>query len=178
MKTWVNIDKENHSERSWTLFSSKKNFLIIFAYSGGFFSNNKKFVRLVIHTLTAQRPERGRLQACGILNFSKHEHPTLTFDRYSVGIPVCLAKKRAFWLTHSQIIFLPNRDAPSLLLLTSDFYPIAKPYNFFYDCFFLTFKFFLDWKYCFDLGLVSSTFSRASLLFALFLWKKSQQLDL
>jgi hypothetical protein len=28
------------------------------------------------------------------------------------------------------------------------------------------------------LGLVSSTFSRASLLFALFLWKKSQQLDL
>jgi len=66
----------------------------------------------------------------------------------------------------------------SLLLLTSDFYPIAKPSNFFSDCFFLTFKFFLDWKYCFDLGLVSSTFSRASLLFALFLWKKSQQLDL
>jgi len=49
--------------------------------------SNKNFVRLVIHPPTAQSCAL-RLWTGGIL-ISHAFHPTLTFDLYSVGIPVC-----------------------------------------------------------------------------------------
>ncbi|MBO0351801.1 hypothetical protein J0895_22500, partial [Phormidium pseudopriestleyi FRX01] len=58
---------------------------------GSAFQNNKESF---VSSSTRSRLNAYGVGGCKRVESSSHRafHPTLTFDRYSVGIPVCLAK--------------------------------------------------------------------------------------